>query len=258
MAKPPDTYRQLINNSYWFHTLPDKSTFDDAVRNLKKWNVWDDVPSSVRKHLLRAESQYETVKPEQYEKLRYRIFGILPGEEGLWVTPRKTAEALGFRAVLLATDLRMEACEAGRFIGTVARTIEQEGSPFDPPVALFTSGELVVTVGKDGGVGGRNQEYALAAGIQIAGSERIVMAAVDTDGTDGPGAQYLSSAAGIPTLAGGVVDGYMMQEARKRNLNVHESLRRHDTTPLLLALEDGIMATQNPGLRDLGVILVTR
>ena len=258
MAKPPDNYEQLIYHSYWFHTLPDQSTFDDAVRNLKKWNAWDESPSSIREHLLRAESQYETVKPEQYKRLRHRIFGVLPGEEGRWVTPRKTAEALGFRAVLLATDLRMEACEAGQFVGTVARTIEQEGSPFEPPVALFTSGELVVTVGKAGGVGGRNQEYTLAAGIQIAGSKRIVVAAVDTDGTDGPGAQYLSDAEGIPTLAGGVVDGYTMQEARDKNLDVHASLERHNTTPLLLALDSGILATQNPGLRDLGVVLVTR
>ncbi len=261
MAKPPGRYEQLIHNNYWFHTLPDRSTFDDAVQALKKWNAWSEAPASVREHLSRAEQQYETVKPEEYQKLRYRIFGVLPGEEGLWITPRKTAEALGFRAVLLATDLRMEACEAGRFIGTVARTIEKEGFPFEPPVALFTSGELVVTVGKESGVGGRNQEYSLAAGIEIAGSGRIVIAAVDTDGTDGPGAQYLADAdeaARIPTLSGAVVDGYTIQEARKKNLDVMMSLRNHNTTPLFLELDDGILATQNPGLRDLGVVLVTR
>jgi glycerate 2-kinase len=261
MAKPPGGYEQLIQHSYWFHTLPDRSTFEDAILALKKWDAWDEIPSSVRDHLLRAEPQFETVKPEEYQKLRFRIFGVLPGEEGLWTTPRQTAEALGYKAVLLATDLRMEASEAGRFIGTVARTIEKEGFPFKPPVALFTSGELVVTVGKENGVGGRNQEYSLAAGIEIAGSKRIVVAAVDTDGTDGPGAQYLENAedaARIPTLAGAVVDGYTIHRAREKNLDVAKVLKSHNTTPLLLELDDGILATQNPGLRDLGVVLVTR
>ncbi len=152
----------------------------------------------------------------------------------------------------------MEAAEAGRFVGTVARTIEQQGSPFEPPVALFTAGELLVTVGKENGVGGRNQEYALAAGLQIAGSRRIVVAAVDTDGTDGPGAQYLPDGDKIPTLAGGIVDGNTVREAQSRNLDIQESLKAHNVSPLLLALNSGILATQNTGLLDLGVVLVTR
>jgi len=258
MAKEPGDYEQLFYRNCWFHTLPDSSTFDDAVQQLKKWNVWDDAPLSVREHLLRADPQYETVKPEQYKKFRFRIFGVIPPEQGSWTTPRRTAEALGYRAVLLAKNLRMEAAEAGRFVGIVARTIEQQGSPFEPPVALFTSGELLVTVGKENGVGGRNQEYALAAGMQIAGSKRIVVAAVDTDGTDGPGAQYLSNGDEIPTLAGGVVDGSTVREAKSRNLDIRESLKRHNASPLLLALNSGILATQNTGLQDLGVVMVAR
>ncbi len=258
MAKEPKDYEQLFYHNCWFHTLPDSSTFEDAVQQLKKWNAWDDVPHSVRKHLLRADPQYETVKPAQYQTFRYRIFGVLPPEQGSWLTPRKTAEKLGFRAVLLAKNLRMEAAEAGCFVGTVARTIEQQGSPFEPPVALFTAGELIVTVGKENGVGGRNQEYALAAGLQIAGSPRIVVAAVDTDGTDGPGAQYIPDGDKIPTLAGGIVDGDTVREAQSRNLDIQESLKGHNVSPLLLALNSGILATQDTGLQDLGVVLVTR
>lgn len=58
----------------------------------------------------------------------------------------------------------------------------------------MSSGENVVTVGKESGVGGRNQEYCIAAAIRIAGSENIVVGAVDTDGTDGPGGfRYIHS-----------------------------------------------------------------
>ena len=83
-----------------------------------------------------------------------------------------------------------------------------------------------------------------------------MVGAVDTDGTDGPGAQYVAGAEQIPTLAGGMVDGATLREAQARGVDVREALRRHNATPALLALESGILATQSTGLQDLGVILV--
>jgi glycerate-2-kinase len=152
--------------------------------------------------------------------------------------------------------LNTEARYAGRTVATVATTIEQVGVPFEPPVVLLTAGELLVTVGQETGIGGRNQEYALAAALQIAGSERIVVGAVDTDGTDGPGAQYVAGAEQIPTLAGGLVDGATLHEAQALGVDLREALRRHNATLALLALDSGILATQSTGLQDLGVILV--
>ncbi len=66
----------------------------------------------------------------------------------------------------------------------IARNIEMRGEPFRAPVALITTGELLVTVGKSTGVGGRSQEFCLSAAAKIEGSERNVMGSVDTDGTD--------------------------------------------------------------------------
>jgi glycerate-2-kinase len=57
---------------------------------------------------------------------------------------------------------------------------------------------LLVTVGQENGVGGRNQEYALSAALRIAGSKNVVMGRVDTDGTDGPGGCFAADAADIP------------------------------------------------------------
>jgi glycerate 2-kinase len=257
LAKEPRPWRELIYENTWIHTFPDCSTFADAIANLKAWDAWEDTPPSVRAHLLRADPAYETVKPERYLQLPHRIFCVFDEQEGRWVTPRAKAEELGYRAVLLATGVGAEAVQAGRYAAAIARTIERYGHPFAPPVALITGGEMLVTVGQEKGIGGRNQEWALAGALEIAGSAHIVMGAVDTDGTDGPGAQYLPEAAGVPTLAGGVVDGYTMQEARERGVDLREALRRHNTTEPLLALDSGILATQSTGLQDLGVILVT-
>jgi glycerate-2-kinase len=256
LAKDPRPWRELIYENTWVHTFPDCSTFADAVANLKKWDAWDDVPASVRAHLLRADPAYETVKPERYIQFPHRIYCVFHKEEGLWVTPRKKAEELGYRAVLLALGLGAEAVQAGRYAAAIAKTIARSGHPFEPPVALITGGEMLVTVGQETGIGGRNQEWALSAALDIAGNPQIVMGAVDTDGTDGPGAQYVPGAEGVPTLAGGIVDGYTVAEARERGLDLRGALRRHNTTPSLLALDSGILATQGTGLQDLGVILV--
>ncbi|MFH1084272.1 MAG: DUF4147 domain-containing protein [Chloroflexota bacterium] len=256
MAKPPAPYDDLIYGNTWFHTFPDHSTFADAVANLKKWDAWEAVPASVRAHLERADPRYETVKPEQYLKLAHRIFCVMPGEQGDWVAPRRVSEALGYRAVLLARGLNHEASQVGLTVAAIADTIERAGAPFEPPVALFTSGELLVPVGQATGIGGRNQEYALAGALQIAGSASIVIGAVDTDGTDGPGAQYVPGIGHIPTLAGGIVDGQTLAEARAKGLDIRRALSEHNTTPLFLALDSGILATQNTGLQDLGVALI--
>ncbi len=256
LAKEPRPWRELIYQNTWVHTFPDCSTFADAVANLKAWGAWEEVPEPVRAHLLRADPAYETVKPERYLQFPHRIFCLFREEEGRWISPRRKAEELGYHAVLLATGVACEAAQAGRYAAAIAKTIEKHGQPFEPPVALITGGEMLVTVGQETGIGGRNQEWALAGALAIAGSPHIVLGAVDTDGTDGPGAQYAPGAEGMPTLAGGIVDGYTVGEAQVRGLDLREALRCHDTTPALLALESGILATQSTGLQDLGVILV--
>jgi glycerate-2-kinase len=258
IAKDPATYDTWIYENYWVHTLPDPSTFADAIRILKAWDAWDAVPASVRTHLLKADPAWETVKPAQYLQLNHRIYGLLPGEQGLWPTAQKKAAELGFKPVTLAMRVDIEARHAGEMVATIARTIENMGKPFKPPVALFTAGELIVTVGTAHGIGGRNQEYVLAAAPIIAGSDRIVIGAVDTEGTDGPGAQFAPAATGIPTLAGGMVDGQTLSAAAEKGINIQDVLTSHNATPCLLALNSGILATQSTGLQDLGVILVMK
>jgi glycerate 2-kinase len=204
---------------------------------------------------MQGDASTETVKPDEYLTFPHRIFCVFREEEGRWATPRRKAEELGLRSVLLATGMHVEASQAGRYAAAIARTIAAAGQPFEPPVALITGGEMIVTVGQEHGVGGRNQEWALSAALQIAGNPHIVMGAVDSDGTDGPGSQYIAGAV-YPTLAGGLVDGYTVAEAQARGVDLRQALRRHDTTPALLALDSGVLAPQSTGLLDLGVVLV--
>ena len=253
---PNGGYAGLMHHNLWLHTLPDCTTFADAVAMLKKWEAWDDMPIGVQRHLLQADPGLETVKAEEFERTRFRIFGVMPRHLGMLPSAQKKASELGYRAHTMCSWLRAEASQVGITFASIAKTIEREGVPFEPPCALFTSGELLVTVGKETGVGGRNQEYVLAAARQIGGSQNIVMGAADTDGTDGPGGQFTDAAETIPTLAGGIVDGETIGEALAAGVDIHDVLRRHDSTPALWRLRSGIVATPNVSLSDLGVTLV--
>jgi glycerate-2-kinase len=106
-------------------------------------------------------------------------------------------------------------------------------------------------------VGGRNQEFALAAALRIADSPYIVVGAVDSDGTDGPGGQFFQDGFDIACLAGGLVDGGTAAEAIAAQVDIRKALTRHDTTPALWRLGSGILATQGISLTDLGVVLIT-
>ncbi len=259
IAIEPGSYQELMHENYWLHTLPDGTTYEQAIDNLHKWGAWDEVADSVRQFLLRKDPAFDTVKADEFERMNSRIFGLMPGPRQTAKLPAamRRAEELGYRAYFLGEEVSaIEASHAASYLSEIAKTVERRGQPFEPPCALFTSGEMVVTVGKSGGVGGRNQEFALAAAQRIAGSSRIVIASVDTDGTDGPGMQFAQNEEYVPCLAGGVVDGLTIEEASLAGVDVSDALRRHDTTPALWRTNNGILAEPGISLNDLTVALI--
>jgi glycerate-2-kinase len=121
---------------------------------------------------------------------------------------------------------------------------------------LFSGGELLVTVGEEDGIGGRNQEYALGAALMIPDTHHVVMGSVDTDGTDGPGGRFADDQGDVRCLAGGIVDGETMAEASTSGVSIHEALRTHATSAVLWQLKSGIVAEQNISVGDLDVTLI--
>jgi glycerate 2-kinase len=172
---------------------------------------------------------------------------------------RARAEELGIQGVILSSHLTAVSGEAANVLSQIAHECEAYGRPFQPPVALITGGHLEVPVGDATGVGGRNQEFALAWGAMLSGgrvaSKRVAVAAVDSDGTDGPGTQL---SGGEPIcMAGGVVDGYLAEEARAAGVDLGAELANHNATFPLIKLKSAIY-TGNTGtcLGDLRVAVV--
>ncbi len=158
LAIDPGVYEQLMYKNLWLHTLPDYTTFQMAIDNIKKWDAWEEAPKSVVNFLERADPEYETVKAEEFEKKMapHRIFGIMPARLQTAKLPlgMKKAEGLGFKSVILAERMWwVEPQQAARLISSMARTIEHIGQPLTPPCALFSSGEMTVAIGKERGMG---------------------------------------------------------------------------------------------------------
>ena len=128
----------------------------------------------------------------------------------------QAAQQAGLNPLLLTTSLQGEASQAGRFLAAIARQIDCSGQPVARPACIIAGGETTVTLQGDG-LGGRNQELALAAVTDLAGLENTLLVTLATDGGDGP-----------TGAAGAVVSGETLQQAQASGLDAQRFLRRND------------------------------
>jgi glycerate 2-kinase len=224
----------------------DTSGYEEAKRVLNHYGCWDKMSQSVRDFLLRADPQYGPLRPWEWdEKPRY-YFRVM-GPEYMLEAAKRKAKELGLDAkVLISSWSDIDARAAGDTAAYIAQEAEVNQTPIEPPCILLAGGELVVAVGDEAGIGGRNQEFALAAAARTAGSENIVIASADSDGGDGP-----------TTVAGGIVDGDTMGRAQAMGMDLVDILRRHDTGAAMEKLGDTIVTGVQPtNVQDLRVIYV--
>jgi glycerate-2-kinase len=244
----------------WLHTLPDETGYAQAIASLKKYDIWEEVPASVRDFLLAADPAHDTLSIAEFEAYQQRVFFIFPPELGMVPTAKRKAEEMGFAAHVLFNNysLKPEASQLGRIVANMAMHTERDGEPFRPPCVLLSTGEMLVTVGKETGMGGRNQEYILAAALELANTQHVIMGAVDSDGTDGPGHQFVAGEeyAKIPVLTGGIVDSSTLARARELGIDLLDALKRHDTSPALYELGDAVVAVAGMSMGDLCVSLI--
>lgn len=251
-------YKGLTRTNSWLHTLPDVSNVEAAIACLHECDAWEQMPAAVQRYFEEAAVQNPGLSAEEFEQMDCRIYGIMPAKGNYLSAAMDKAASFGFQPVLLSRRTFTEARETGAFVAQIGKTIEGEHSPFTPPCAVFLTGELLVKVEKELGIGGRNQEFALAAASVIRGSKSIVIATADTDGTDGPGGLFDQGAweRGCRVLTGGLVDGETFQEAQERGVDLLAALKQHNTSEALWKLDSGIWATQNVSVCDLIVMLV--
>ena len=210
---------------------PDSSTCADALAVAEKYHL----PVSPQARQLLTE---ET--PKQLDNVETVITGSV---RELCTAAAGACRALGYRPVLLTDRLCCEAREAGSFLASIARTHDGD----EESLAFLAGGETVVHL-TGSGLGGRNQELALAAAPGIDGMVDTVIFSVGSDGTDG-----------LTDAAGGMVDGQTMARLREAGLSVHRVLADNDAYHALDAV-GGLIRTGPTGtnVNDVAVVLLRR
>jgi len=199
-------------------TVPDPSTFQEAQTILKHYQIWNNAPESVRKHLNQGSQGHllETWKSRRQHSPRNRSI-ILANNQTAINAIATAAKRLGLRPSILDSPFQGEAKNLGSILGGMAKDIRESDNPIRPPACLIAGGEPTVTVtGK--GKGGRAQETVLAAAQELAGLHNVFVAGFGTDGTDGP-----------TDVAGALVDGWTIEQAAKKGIDVLPFLNNHDS-----------------------------
>jgi hydroxypyruvate reductase len=227
-------------------TVPDSSTFEQAKKVLMRYGVWESVPDSVREHVdsgVRGEIE-ETSKPGDpaFQNDSWELVG---NNLKALQAARREAERQGYHTIILSGMIEGETTEVAKVHAAIAKEVFHSGNPHPPPLCVLSGGETTVTI-RGNGKGGRNQEFALAAALEIEGDDHMIVLSGGSDGTDGP-----------TNAAGAVADGWTAARGRARGMDPLDYLQRNDSYPFFEAI-GGLLMTgpTRTNVMDVRVMLV--
>jgi glycerate-2-kinase len=195
----------------------DRTTFLDAVRIVRRYGLWEQLPVAVRIHLIEGLAGRRDETPKPRSLIFRRVQHAVVGNNRLAVeAAAKAAHKEGYESVLLGMFVTGEAGQFGRWMGELGKELARR-TTLPGPVCVLAGGELTVTV-RGSGAGGRAQEFALAAALGIQGTPGVWVAGFGTDGRDGP-----------THAAGAVADGETVARGKRKRMDAARFLRKHDS-----------------------------
>jgi glycerate-2-kinase len=204
-------------------TVPDTTTFADAVAVLQRYSLWYDVPETVRGRLSDGVAGQIEETPKPGDVSLAGVLNRIVGNNHLaLVAASNSLAAAGFKVEVVKEPWQGDACQLGQNLA--ARAIAAAGSAV--PVAVLMGGEATVQVAGHGR-GGRNQQAALAAVRELAGHANLLVALLATDGIDGP-----------TDACGALVDGTTLARAQKLAMTPETFLQNNDSYSFFKALGD--------------------
>jgi hydroxypyruvate reductase len=227
-------------------TVPDTSTFTDAYAIVERFGAMDQLPESVAGRLKAGRAGQISDTPKPGDPLFERVQTVVVASNELAADAAVSqAESEGLSALLLSTYVEGEAREVAKVVAALAREEAARNGPLPRPACLVLGGETTVTV-RGSGVGGRNQELALAASLKIAGLDGAIVAALATDGNDGPN-----------DATGALVDGSTVARAKALGLDPEAYLANNDAYHFFEALGDLLVTgPTNTNVNDLLFVFV--
>ncbi len=208
-------------------TVPDPSTYHDAIQILHRYAIWNDVPSSVQQFLLDGLAGKNAESPKPGDPRFEHVHNILLGNNSLALgAAENQAYTMKLTPLILSSYIQGEARHVGTVLASIAREINLANKPIPKPSVVLAGGETTVTV-TGTGQGGRNGEVALSASLALEDLEGVVIASLGTDGIDG-----------LSDAAGAIVDASTLARARSQNLNPLQFLYNNDSHNFFKQLGD--------------------
>lgn len=226
--------------------VPDRTSFVDCMAILRKYGIEEKIPAGVLRHLGSGVTGMvpETAKGgrEFFIKTRNIIVGC--NFDALSQARDKAIE-LGYNSLLLSSQLEGETRQLAALHMAIARQIYSHDEPLVKPACLLSGGETTVTI-KGSGKGGRNQEFVLAAALNMQAMGNIVVLSAGTDGTDGP-----------TDAAGAFADHLSLQRAAQHQLDPLDYLANNDSYNFFDMLGDLYKTgPTNTNVMDIRIILI--
>jgi glycerate 2-kinase len=222
-------------------TVPDPSTFANAYGVIEKYGLLEELPRPIVEHLRQGKEGLIAETPKAGDESFTRTYNLIIASNEVAASAATTkAEELGFHSLLLSTFVEGEAREVAKVFAAIAKEILHSGHPVSRPACVVAGGETTVTV-RGSGLGGRNQEIALSAALEIAGLEDVMIIPLATDGTDGP-----------TDAAGAIADGATLRRAQDAGLSATQYLANNDSYRFFQQLGDLLITgPTNTNVNDL-------
>ena len=227
-------------------THPDATTFGDCLAIVDRYDLRRQLPASVRQHLEAGGRGERPETPKPRDPCFARAESLVIGNNRLALdAAAHQARALGYEVLVLTSRLQGEARQAAASLVAIAQETAETNRPIARPACLIAGGETTVTL-RGNGKGGRNQELALAAALQLSGWSAITLLSGGTDGIDGP-----------TNAAGALADGQTLSRAQAQGLDARAFLERHDSYSFFAALDDLVITgPTGTNVMDLQIILI--
>jgi hydroxypyruvate reductase len=198
--------------------VPDQSTFSEAWSIIERYGIESEIPETVREHLKAGVKEAVEETPKSGDPVFDRVHNVIIGSNILALEAAAAAAAeTGYQPLILSSMVEGETRDVALVHAAVAQEILKTGRPTAAPACIISGGETTVTIHGDG-LGGRNQEFCLAAALELADlPPRVVVLSGGTDGNDGP-----------TDAAGAVVDPLTVKRGRDMGLEAGRFLQNND------------------------------
>lgn len=226
--------------------VPDSSTFNVVESIFRKYDLHD-IPGAIKAHLDAGANGRIPETPKADDPIFEQVFNFIVGSNILALeSARKKAEELGYKTLILSSMVEGETRDVARVHSAIAREIVKTGRPIPPPACIISGGETTVTI-RGTGLGGRNQEFCLAAAPDLTDMEpQVVILSGGTDGNDGP-----------TDAAGAVVDPLTVERGKNMGMEAADFLKNNDAYHFFEKTGDLLMTgPTNTNVMDVRIILV--